>query len=224
MDGSFARFVCVSAALHAGLLAAWAPPAASPALSVRPDAMSLEIVWETVALPAPAVSAPAAPPPPARAADPLAEEASTRSAAVERLRTIAAAAAETLAAALRESAARAPRRTPPAPPERGETSPAGAPPLPGAPESPPAPRATNLPPRYPERGRLKGIEGRMVARVTVSPEGRVEAIEVVSSTGHAILDEAAIAAIRDWTFAPATRGGVPVRGTVDIPILFVLHD
>jgi protein TonB len=47
---------------------------------------------------------------------------------------------------------------------------------------------------------------------------------VLKSSGHAVLDQAAEAAVRGWRFQPATRGGVPVAAPADVPFRFRLQD
>jgi protein TonB len=39
-----------------------------------------------------------------------------------------------------------------------------------------------------------------------------------------VLDEAAVAAVKEWRFRPAQRAGRPVTATVEIPISFRLDD
>ena len=82
----------------------------------------------------------------------------------------------------------------------------------------------NVPPVYPYRARRKEIEGRVVLRVQVLPGGTARSVEVLSSSGHAILDRAALKAVRAWRFVPAKRAGVPVAGAIDVPITFRLAD
>jgi len=82
----------------------------------------------------------------------------------------------------------------------------------------------NVPPVYPYRARRKEIEGRVVLRVQVLPGGTARSVEVLSSSGHAILDRAALKAVRGWRFVPAKWAGVPVAGAIDVPITFRLTD
>lgn len=81
----------------------------------------------------------------------------------------------------------------------------------------------NVRPKYPKSARQAGIEGRVVLRVTVAASGSSEAVVVEESSGHALLDRSALAAVRRWRFLPATRGGVFVAGEIAIPILFRLE-
>lgn len=63
----------------------------------------------------------------------------------------------------------------------------------------------------------------MLLRVRVLPTGRADGITVQKSSGRGILDDAAVDAVRSWTFAPATQGGNPVAGWVNVPIEFRLQ-
>jgi protein TonB len=47
---------------------------------------------------------------------------------------------------------------------------------------------------------------------------------VKQSSGHAVLDEAALAAVRAWRFEPATLNGAPVEAEAEVPIRFKLTD
>ncbi|MCY4237514.1 MAG: TonB family protein [Rhodospirillaceae bacterium] len=82
----------------------------------------------------------------------------------------------------------------------------------------------NAPPRYPYLARRSGQEGRAVLRVTVTPDGAAAAVRLHESSGYRLLDKAAIKAIKAWRFIPAKRGGIPVAGSVDVPISFKLTD
>jgi len=66
---------------------------------------------------------------------------------------------------------------------------------------------------YPASARANGVEGRLVLRLTVGPDGSVTQVEVVSSV-EASLDAAAIVAAKKWRFKPALRCGKPVGGGV----------
>ncbi len=64
-------------------------------------------------------------------------------------------------------------------------------------------------PRLPESARERGLEGTPAAEVWVSETGEVFNTALVESAGR-VLDEALIAAVSRWRFAPATLRGVPV--------------
>jgi protein TonB len=81
----------------------------------------------------------------------------------------------------------------------------------------------NPAPHYPAAARRQNMQGRVVIFAVVSPAGSCARAEVRRSSGHPILDEAALQAVRSWRFLPATRDGQPVAAEVEIPILFRLE-
>lgn len=94
-------------------------------------------------------------------------------------------------------------------------------------EHPPYVRAayrTTTKPDYPERARRDGKEGRVLLHVLIDEEGRSKVIEVDTSSGSDVLDQAARDAIKKWRFAPARQGDKAVESWVKIPIDFRLSD
>lgn len=75
-------------------------------------------------------------------------------------------------------------------------------------------------PDYPISARRKALEGETLLRVLIDVSGRAGRIEIVRSSGHRILDRAAVNAVRNWRFQPATENGIAVAGWVDIPVTF----
>ena len=102
-----------------------------------------------------------------------------------------------------------------------------------APAPPPEPAVTppignaaylnNPPPRYPQSAQEEGWEGRTVLRVHVDASGHPIGVQLHASSGHEVLDKAALAAVRQWTFVPAMRGATPIDGWVDVPLDFRLN-
>ena len=82
---------------------------------------------------------------------------------------------------------------------------------------------SNPRPAYPPLARRRGEEGQVLLRVLVSTGGRAAQLELQQSSGSALLDEAAQAAVRQWKFVPAQRGGVAVESRVLVPIVFRLE-
>jgi periplasmic protein TonB len=78
-------------------------------------------------------------------------------------------------------------------------------------------------PIYPTEARLRGIQGRVLLRAIIDRTGAIEDdISVVESV--AILDAAAIEALRKWRFKPGSdRDGHPLRVLVEVPLHFSLH-
>lgn len=78
-------------------------------------------------------------------------------------------------------------------------------------------------PRYPPASRRLGEEGLVVLRVELDESGRVDLAGVQTGSGHARLDEAALAAVKTWRCTPARRDGRPVRAVAWQPFKFVLQ-
>lgn len=78
---------------------------------------------------------------------------------------------------------------------------------------------TAVRPEYPEMVRQVGAEGRVVLKVLVLENGRVGAVQIIESPND-ILANQAITAIRESSFAPATKSGEPCRATTVIPFIF----
>ena len=80
----------------------------------------------------------------------------------------------------------------------------------------------NRSPAYPYAARRIGVEGRVVIGVTVGRDGFVANAAIAESSGHRLLDRAALEAVRNWRFIPAKRAGQPVASTIAVPIVFRL--
>src|SRR5215831_14401630 len=80
---------------------------------------------------------------------------------------------------------------------------------------------TTVPPVYPKRARQDGIEGTVVVEVLVGRDGRVHDARILKSIP--ILDDAAVAAVRQWIFRPAQSKGQPVAVWVAAPVKFTLQ-
>lgn len=233
MDASLARGLAVSLALHVLAAAAWSGTADRPPVPLDVEAASFSLEWtaegERGIVETPSEPSPGRPEEESPAPEPPAE----REAAPEEQPP------EVLIREAPEEEEEAPDAVPePHPVETPETEPfepsAAPQPLPPAalPEAPraagaaafPVPEADNPAPRYPERARLKGQEGRVVIRAYVKTDGSVDWTEVIASSGYDLLDAAARRAVERWRFRPALRDGLPAPGEIDVPIQFVLKE
>jgi protein TonB len=68
----------------------------------------------------------------------------------------------------------------------------------------------------------RGWEGTVLLRVQVLPSGQPGEIQIQKSSGRTQLDDAALAAVKRWSFVPAKQGDVPQAGWVSVPIDFKL--
>ncbi|WP_144430865.1 energy transducer TonB, partial [Pseudomonas syringae pv. coryli] len=112
--------------------------------------------------------------------------------------------------------------TPPVP-----TAPVAAP----APPAPPAPKPVtpasasagylrNPAPEYPSLAMRRGWEGTVLLRVHVLASGKPGEIQIQKSSGREQLDDAALAAVKRWSFVPAKQGDLAQDGWVSVPIDF----
>lgn len=80
----------------------------------------------------------------------------------------------------------------------------------------------NPQPPYPLSARRRGIEGKVLLRAEVRPDGLCGRVELKKSSGWEMLDQAALQAVQSWHFVPARRGDQAVTAWVEIPINFRL--
>ena len=82
----------------------------------------------------------------------------------------------------------------------------------------------DVPPRYTTEAKRAGIQGTVWLEVVVLPDGTVGDVEVTKSLDRVYgLDDQAIAAARNWRFAPGTRFGEPVAVLVGLELFFNLR-
>lgn len=106
---------------------------------------------------------------------------------------------------------------PPATPERAD-----------APTSPrlagsevPVPRRRHfVMPAYPAEAAATGLRGIVILEIVIDPQGRVAFAEVVRSVPP--FDDAALAAVRQWTYEPTKAEGKPVSVRLTVPITFAI--
>lgn len=79
-------------------------------------------------------------------------------------------------------------------------------------------------PRYPSLSRRRNEEGRVVLAVEIRADGTHGSIEIVQSSGHSRLDQAAVQALKRAKFIPAKRGGERVTSTKQVAFTFRLVD
>ncbi len=105
------------------------------------------------------------------------------------------------------------------------------PPPPPAPR-PPAPyrvgplikqpvRIVDVQPVYPDVARQARVEGIVIIEAVIGPTGGVQEARVLRS--QPLLDEAALAAVRQWKFTPTLLNGVPVPIVMTVTVNFTLR-
>ncbi len=83
------------------------------------------------------------------------------------------------------------------------------------------PLAGNPPPRYPPLARQRGIEGRVLLRLTINAAGGVEAVNIAQSSGNDLLDQEARLTVARWRFQPPQGQSQTVA---QVPITFRLRN
>lgn len=76
-------------------------------------------------------------------------------------------------------------------------------------------------PAYPEEAQRANVEGKVRVEVTIDATGHVTGVKVLSGLGFGC-DEAALAAVKQYTFIPATKCGKAVPTTIKMGINFGL--
>ena len=79
-------------------------------------------------------------------------------------------------------------------------------------------------PEYPRAAREAGWEGTTVLQVLVLPDGGAGSVTLYKTSGYAVLDEAALTAVKAWRFIPAMDGNFPIKSVVRLPIRFDLKE
>ena len=76
-------------------------------------------------------------------------------------------------------------------------------------------------PPYPELAKRARIQGEVLLHAVISREGRIEALQVVS--GHPLLVNAAVDAVKQWLYRPYLLNGDPVAVDTQITVNFTLN-
>lgn len=100
-----------------------------------------------------------------------------------------------------------------------------------APPTPPGPAMVISPPHcddcpqpvYPRLARHRNFQGVVLLEVLVTADGHPREVRLLHSSGHAILDQSAMASVRDWHFHPARRGTEPIEAWRPVQVRFVLE-
>ncbi len=77
-----------------------------------------------------------------------------------------------------------------------------------------------VPPQYPPVARQARISGTVRLRVIISAEGTIEQVELVS--GHPLLVQSAMDAVRQWRYQQTLLNGQPVQVETVIDVVFQL--
>ncbi len=78
----------------------------------------------------------------------------------------------------------------------------------------------NPAPYYPLSAKRKSIQGKVLLNVVVKTDGTAASVNISRSSGHDVLDEAALDAVKQWKFLPARSKGQLIQASVIVPIEF----
>jgi len=82
---------------------------------------------------------------------------------------------------------------------------------------------SNRKPVYPLLSRRQGEEGTVLLHILVKADGTAETVQIKQSSGYPLLDESALAAVKQWRFHPATISFQPVSEWYLLAIPFRLE-
>jgi protein TonB len=78
-------------------------------------------------------------------------------------------------------------------------------------------------PVYPHRALELGQEGVVTLHAEVNKNGLPRALKIAKSSGHRLLDMAALAAVKKWEFEPTNVNGNSVISWLRVPVSFVIQ-
>jgi protein TonB len=86
----------------------------------------------------------------------------------------------------------------------------------------PPQRVRSVAPVYPTVARAARVHGLVIIEATIDVEGRVQDARVLRSNST-LLNEPALAAVRQWTYTPTLLNGVPVSVVMTVTVHFQLR-
>jgi protein TonB len=75
-------------------------------------------------------------------------------------------------------------------------------------------------PQYPQLARQARVQGVVVLRAVISREGKIENLQLV--TGHPLLVQSAMEAVRQWRYRPYFLNNEPVEVETQVTVNFTL--
>ena len=75
-------------------------------------------------------------------------------------------------------------------------------------------------PVYPPLAKQARIQGTVILNAIISKDGTIQNLTVAS--GHALLVQAALDAVKQWVYQPTLLNGEPVEVTTEIDVNFTL--
>ena len=81
---------------------------------------------------------------------------------------------------------------------------------------------TRVKPQYPEAARKARMQGVVILEAIITKTGDVESVRVLRGL-NPLLDSAAIRAVQQWKYKPATFNGRPVPVYLTVTVTFTLQ-
>jgi|GEM_PF-5652932 len=78
-------------------------------------------------------------------------------------------------------------------------------------------------PVYPKLALKRRWQGQALVQALVNEQGATERVELVQSTGYALLDQSALKAVSGWSFAAAEENSGQIRAWVQVPVNFTIR-
>jgi TonB family protein len=76
-------------------------------------------------------------------------------------------------------------------------------------------------PEYPEFAKKVRVKGILILEAIITQKGNVESVKVLRGV-HPLLDQAAVTAVKQWRYKPASLNGKPVKVYSTITVNFIL--
>lgn len=77
-------------------------------------------------------------------------------------------------------------------------------------------------PAYPSLARISRVQGTVRLQGIINTDGRIERLQVIS--GHPLLVQAAVEAVKQWLYRPTLLNGQPVEVIAPIDVNFILSN
>ena len=88
----------------------------------------------------------------------------------------------------------------------------------------PQKKPNQVEPVYPKASIDANEQGRVILHVFLDSFGDVIDVKVHKSCGYKRLDEAALAAVKQWHYSPARRGSLATPSEILVPIRFIIRE
>src|SRR5580658_5471740 len=83
-------------------------------------------------------------------------------------------------------------------------------------------KVKNVPPVYPPFAQQNRIQGVVILDVTIGTDGKVKDTKTIKSV-NALLETAAITAVRAWEYKPTVVDGKAVQVIMTVPVNFIIE-